>query len=68
MVVDYDESADVLYITLDEAVKNVIYEESGGAILRKGRSNGQVVGITIPMFTRRCTGLIAIGDLDIKDY
>ena len=54
MRVDYDKRADVLYITFRAAVGGSRYVETGqGQILKIEKSSCEVVGVTIPLFSRR---------------
>lgn len=44
---DYDQEADVLYITVGEPVKALGLDIGGGVILRYSEERGEVVGLTI---------------------
>ena len=44
---DYDEDADVLYISMDEPRKAVGVDIGDGAIVRYAAEDGEVVGLTI---------------------
>jgi hypothetical protein len=64
MKIDYDRQADVLYITLLRGKRSCRYVENGhGAILRIDRVTSELVGCTIPMFSRR----VSHGGLDIPE-
>jgi hypothetical protein len=62
--IDYDSGADVLYITLLDGKRSCRYVENGsGVILRVDRVTSELVGCTIPMFSRRA----AEGELDVPE-
>jgi len=44
---DYDEEADVLYISVGEPVKAVGLDIGGGVIVRYSEERGEIVGLTI---------------------
>jgi len=44
---EYDEEADVLYISMDEPVKAVGLDVGEGVIVRYNEKTGEVVGLTI---------------------
>lgn len=64
MKVDYDKRADVLYITFRSHSGKCKYLENGrGQIIRVDALTAEIVGCTIPMFSRR----VANGELDIPE-
>jgi len=68
MTVDYDKSTDVLYITFRPATGGSRYVETGrGQILKIEKSTSEIVGVTIPMFSRRAAeGEIQIPEVDFS--
>lgn len=55
MKIDYDKNADVLYITLEHTLPPVTFHENErGQIIRTNEKN-KVIGVTIPMFSRRAS-------------
>lgn len=64
MILDYDQAADVLYITFATSKVSARYLETPtGQILRVNARTGRVLSCTIPMFSRRAKQ----GDLEIRE-
>ena len=63
MKIDYDDQADVLYFSIRETGRPVLFTENEqGQVLRIDPETGDIVGFTIPMFSRRARqGEIEIG-------
>ena len=64
MKLDYDRSADVLYVTFSNGTGKCEYlENSRGHIIKIDSATSEIVGCTIPMFSRR----VAEGELEIPE-
>ena len=54
MTLSYDDLADVLYVTMRQVPGECQYiENARGQILKVDPSTSEIVGVTIPMFSRR---------------
>ena len=64
MTLDYDDAADVLYITFHVTSAPCRYiEGQTGAVLRVDPASGEIVGCTIPFFSRLAKG----GDFTVPE-
>ncbi len=64
MIIDYDSEADVLYIIFKEKAGPSEYSENAyGVVVRVSRTTGEVVGLTIPQFSRRAE----VGEIRIDE-
>ncbi|MFB6199631.1 MAG: DUF2283 domain-containing protein [Candidatus Nanohaloarchaea archaeon] len=53
MEVSYDETADVLYITLRECENTENVHRDNGVVVSKDRETGEVVGYTVMYFSEK---------------
>ena len=67
MTLDYDQSADVLYITFATSKARAKYVTTNlGQILRINQRTGKVLSCTIPMFSRRASeGEVAVPEVGL---
>ena len=57
MSLQYDRNADVCYLSYGEPRPSVCEEADDGVLVRIDPESGQVTGVTIVDFTRRCAGM-----------
>lgn len=70
MTFNYDDDADVLYVTFEEFEGKESYvENNNGDVLRLDPATGKIIGVTIPFFLRRSEmGTIEIPEIGIVPF